>query len=111
MKLTRKAEVAFKKWFFEVYCKNTKRENMKRLMYLGFLSKSDSEKYGVYVDWLLSVDLYPEIYTSASGCGFCITKGVSNGTSVFDDHRTFDSVPQARTAAIQKANEKFNNLK
>jgi hypothetical protein len=97
MKLTGKAKEEFKKWLNE----NRFKYMMFALYYIvNFNSLDSSMKYGVLTDWLDSVrididGIYDSEYKKISEkLKDCLT-----------NHRY-----KARTAAIHKANEIFNNL-
>jgi hypothetical protein len=118
MKLTDKAQIEFRKWFFEIICRDIKRGVPKALKYLVFMSQSDSEKYGVYVDWFDSVNIDVEIFKLIDSDTYgTLTIEPSVGRiygymiSGLHNEDEYETRPQARAAAIHKANEIFNNLK
>jgi hypothetical protein len=117
MKLTGKCKEDFEKWFtkdiedFENYDQHLLNEFYKQIY---------SMQYGVYVDFFDSVNVYvTEIPHWCKGIksfriGFHILKGcVINSLFVRPDNTVYDFIefnsrPEARTAAIEKANEIYN---
>ena len=105
MKLTGKAKQEFEKWFLKGMRTD---EGYDQYVMRSFSSKAESMKWGVYVDFADSLNNRVDII-----CRICILimetqKGFAytiNG-SVSD---TFKTRPEARTAAIEKFNEIFNN--
>ena len=118
MKLTGKALIEFEKW----YLKNTKYDfslNYIRLcndvqyvfhnqkMLLAFNCSPEAMQYGIIVDWFESLDLDIDVDV------FKLIDEDFYGYMISGDHNEheFETRPQARTAAIHKANEIINNLK
>ena len=94
MKLTGKCEIDYLKWYKDVYSKeNDIYEDGMSVNYMPF-----SMAYGVYVDFFDSVG----IYIKDSRRSYRVT----NGENVFTNlHLTRQ---EARTKAIEKANEIYN---
>ena len=98
MELTGKCKEDFNNWICITVAKCSKNlctfENFYRLNYAA--------KYGVLVDFFDSVGIDIEIYTTIHGFDFMIK------TNIFKGY--FETRAEARTAAIEKANEIHNNL-
>ena len=104
MKLTDKAKVDFEKWFRA----NTSYWNISRTqadLIDWYNSFPDSCKYGVYVDWFDSRNLFIELcYTE--DWGYEVSHSETEDSIV---DWGFDTRHEARTKAIRKANEIYNN--
>lgn len=101
MKLTGKCEQEFEKWFKEEYSGSgivLYNHDLDQNFYHFF----GSMQYGVYVDFFESVAIYITLKLTMEG--FEITLNCRNQrVIVWEDVR-----PEARTAAIEKADEIFN---
>ena len=102
MKLTGKAKEEFEKWYYGWIGETVNLKAWLQLKLDLFYSQEDSMKFGVYVDFADSVGIEISI--------------INDGTNVFrydidgEFHpRVRLSRPEARTAAIEKFNEIFNN--
>jgi hypothetical protein len=110
MKLTDKAEIAFEKWLNENYkilldaFPSPHGGNYEVWVNYYFEHLPEAMKYGVYVDWFDNVGIYIEIERY-------VLSGKNKWGCRIDEKNVHDTRPQARTSAIHKANEKFNNLK
>ena len=110
MELTGKCKEEFEKWYFKNYVKTTKK--FKDLypheysdIYDWFYNLQESMKYGVLEDYFDSVGAYVEILQ--------IDQGKEFYWAINDDEMTDGSEetrPEARTAAIEKANELRNEV-
>ncbi len=109
MKLTGKSLIDFEKWYLNRKGNDVKRDVQNRLNYLVFLSSEDAMKYGVYVDWFDSVGIEITIHNNFKGI-YKFGYKVMN-MSCYGMPNKHETRPEARTAAIQKANENYNNLK
>lgn len=99
MKLTGKTKQEFEKWYVEnVFDVNIDFSHMNPVVEHFYIGYSDSMKFGVLVDYFDSVGLFIEICkTPAMGTFYWM---VNDGT--IDNQ--FDTRPEARTSAIEKAN-------
>jgi len=103
MQLTGKCKEGFETWYKKTYhptIKNNK--NIFKLMWLVFYSLSESNKYGVYVDYFDSVGLNITL-TVEFDFGYIISE--DKYQEIEEVKKWFDTRPLARTAAIEKANE------
>ena len=104
MKLTGKCKAEFREFY-----NNRPINGVYHTNYSVFMSKSMSEQIGVYVDFFDSVNLFVEvIVVEIDDFSFQIfkkesAKSLSNGF-------TFNTRPEARAAAIEKANELHNEF-
>tara|TARA_R110000803_G_scaffold76454_2_gene141093 strand:+ start:1136 stop:1474 length:339 start_codon:yes stop_codon:yes gene_type:complete len=109
MKLTGKCKEEFEKWY-----KNTNIW-VNHLDTQEFLSLPQSLQYGVYVDFFDSVGIYISMMASHSHAvdsrfhGFDIC--VEGDGFCYDIDMGYKTRPEARTKAIEKANEIYNNNK
>jgi hypothetical protein len=95
MKLTGKCKEDFEKWYFD----NDKN------VYIdlkSFYSLDESMQYGVYVDFFDSVGIDIDIFKTPEGKYLSAVEMEGNDNI----HNTRQ---EARTAAIEKANELYNN--
>ena len=116
MKLTGKAKEDFEKWYELNYEAIVLRSIDDEFYLDGFYELPESFKYGVYVDWFGSVgiilDPQPVLdyddskYTKVNNWLCNVTK--LNDTESWDMN-TYETRPEARTKAIEKANEIYNN--
>ena len=103
MKLTGKCKEAFEKWYIETRYKGE--NNRLSIFYcLVFHHKPDSEKYGVYVDFFDSVG----IVLNSTGVFPIDIYGFGYSVNLNSNSIHFKTRPEARKAAIEKANEIFN---
>ena len=108
MELTGKAKVDFEKWFDDTH-KHTMLLWGESVENTGFYELTDSMKYGVYVDWFDSVGveiIMKEVRSSTPNTN-TIYRAVINGSINTGSWKK--SRPEARTAAITKATELYNN--
>ena len=106
MKLTDKAKTEFEKWYsVSIGFKG-------EVIYLEELYVlPDSMKYGVYVDFFDSVGVRIEVFLNWSESGFLsIVNGRHANIQVLieNTHTPLKTRPEARTKAIELANEIFN---
>ena len=108
MELTGKTEVAFNKFWYK-FRSQSKQKNVYQLTLKQFNNLPESMRWGVYVDFFDLTGISIEI---------CREKGYQVDIEVYDDQgteffvpsiRKIASRPLARTAAITKANELFND--
>ena len=108
MKLKGQAKEDFEKWLDsikEVVIKNT--STLCATFPYNFYQLSPSMKYGVYVDWFDSVGI------QVNGTGwlmFTFSISYEDVSVKRIKGEAYNSRPEARTAAIQKANEIYNNI-
>lgn len=96
MKLTGQAKEDFEKWYKVEYDKSN-------LPYIdGFNITPLSIRYGVYVDWFDSVGIKIHVIPYNNGRFFIHVLSDSSGEST-------ETRNEARTKAIEKANEIYNN--
>ena len=105
MKLTGKCKEEFEKWFVkDIDIDEDEFFNNDTMLYL-FYAERESMQYGVYVDFFDSVDIFIQIETrifdKEHPC-YIYSKTVYNRVGIFKTR------PEARTAAITKANEICN---
>jgi len=112
MKLTGKCEQEFEKWYCEVYKPSSKLTDINWYYFYvkdNFEVMTPSEKWGVYVDFFDNVGIIIEL-----DCGnlrhsdeerVYFQSGIRGHK--FSDVK--DTRPEARTAAVEKADEIFNN--
>ena len=100
MELTGKCKKEFDKWF------NNRLFTSLEYLHKVFYNTSESMQYGVYVDFFDSVDIFIQIETrifdKEHPC-YIYSKTVYNRVGIFKTRA------EARTAAIEKANEIYNN--
>jgi hypothetical protein len=103
MKLTGKCKEDFERWY------SNQKYNLSATHNAGyhpnnyidwFYTLPKSMQYGVYVDFFDSVGIDIEIYNTIHGFDFMIKTNIFRGY--------FETRPEARTAAIKKANEIHN---
>ncbi len=107
MKLEGKAKSEFEKWF---------KDNYEHTMLLwgeyventGFYELTESMRYSVYVDWFDSVDIDITVRKRNGEFDYDIKDHLNSGL-LFTDYDWRATRPEARTAAIEKANEIHNN--
>ena len=115
MELTGKCKVEFEKWYLtkdyydDYYIAFVpKKGMMDEFRCINFKEFPESMQWGVYVDFFDSVNLFIEvIVVEIDDFSFQIfkkesAKSLSNGF-------TFNTRPEARNAAIEKANEIYND--
>jgi hypothetical protein len=100
MELTGKCKEDFEKWYLKGVHNE---ENYHRHVITSFYSKSESMQYGVYVDFFDSVGLTIELSPS----NFCSVFYVYLNKNTVPA-TTCRTRPEARTQAIEKANEIYN---
>ncbi len=111
MKLTGNALIAFEKWFM-VKCESEGeyRHFIITSLQLKFDNLTNSMKYGVYVDWFDSILFF---ITNDCISDYCIT--IENRDYLYEDENYREiniderTRPEARTKAIEKGNEIYNN--
>ena len=114
MKLTGQAKEDFEKWLDsikEVVIKNT--STLCATFPYNFYQLSPSMKYGVYVDWLDSVGVKVVIKSHWMDIDTELFYFLIRWDKGFSNHHSESSNPtrnEARTAAIEKANEIYNNI-
>ena len=96
MNLTGKCKEAFEKWFVNHDTLNS------MMNYEAFYDFDESMKWGVYQDFFGIVNINVDVFSSIE------TKGYLSSVD-FDTEHQFELRQDARTAAIEKANEIFNN--
>ena len=110
MKLTGQAEKDFEKWYLLSFLKKidayltTKYASKDLILFYGC---NYSMQYGVYVDWFDSVGVSIEdfgvvMYSFNIKCGF-------KPKDRYINNPTFQTRTEARTKAIEKATEIYNN--
>ena len=108
MKLTNRTKEAFWIWYLLPKQKKTYKTHSliagNLAVKIRFLAMSPAEQYGVLVDFFDSVGIYVD--NKLVGGFIAKYKSIVN----LIDRGIFDTRPQARTAAIEKANEIFNQL-
>jgi hypothetical protein len=104
MNLTGKCKKDFDKWLKYLL---TGDSNYNDYILLNFYNSSNSMKYGVYVDFFDSVEIHIEM-VKHTHYGFCCSMVNSLGGSPCEELVSFKTRPEARTAAIEKANELYN---
>jgi hypothetical protein len=99
MRLTGKCKEAFEKWFLKGV-HNV--ENYHRYVLTSFYSKSEAMQYGVYVDFFDSIGIDLDTFRGSIllKCFYAVVKDFSS--------QPFKTRPEARTAALEKANEIYN---
>jgi hypothetical protein len=100
MKLTGKCKEDFEKWYFD----NDKN------VYIdlkSFYSLDESMQYGVYVDFFDSVGVHVEVKVKSSFQKF--NYGIHDKNEWIVSSAFIKTRQEARTAAIEKANELYNN--
>jgi hypothetical protein len=106
MKLTGKCKEAFEKWFIKY-----RKENALRLVVKDFYLLPPSMQYGVYVDFFDSVGIWiSDSFSNGHIIGskrgyFC---SIFNGRDVTEYTETVSTRHEARTKAIEKADELYN---
>ena len=111
MQITGKAKEAFEKWYSENFKKPlewTYDEDGKVIQppsIMRFEILPDPMQYGVYVDFFDSVGIQVNV-TGWLMFTYSISYGTSNVKRLKGD--TYKTRPEARTAAIEKANEIYN---
>jgi hypothetical protein len=102
MKLTGKCKEDFEKWLYGCG------RGIIRYSYKGFRELEPSMQYGVYEDFFDSVNLFIEvIVVDVNDFSFQIFKKES--AKVLSVGSVFNIKSEARTAAIEKANEIYNS--
>ena len=101
MILTGKCKEEFEKWLLSAYKEGEEKNKAKALSL--FVRSPNSMKYGVYVDFFDSVGIYI-IISRDSGWYDVDIAGEWTSTTT-QDNRT-----EARTLAIEKANEIYNKI-
>ena len=107
MELTGAAKEAFEKWYLFTYLNRSKAQtDISHVLMFEFNGKKDSEKWGVYVDWFDSVGYHLSItFDGFDEFGWEV--------DMFKETITcplwMDTRPEARTEAIKKGDELFNN--
>jgi hypothetical protein len=104
MELTGKCKVDFDKWFSKIMHNEGNPNQWDYATWTKFDILNYSAKYGVYVDFFDSVDINIEINKSTFIVMYYVY--INMQTLPVDAVKT---KPLARTAAIQKANEIYNN--
>jgi hypothetical protein len=100
MKLTGKCKEDFDKWYSIEFEKRS-------LPYIyGFYASDLSVQYGVYVDFFNSVDL--QIYIKKTAIEKYSIYIDNIGHHVLDNYVFCENLKEARTAAVEKANEIYN---
>ena len=97
MKLTGQAEKDFEKWY----------ESLEDFYHLELMP--DNMVYGVLVDWFDSVGIHVNTnYECYEDNCYYYVDGVATDYFILNDNET--TRPEARTAAIDKANEIYNEV-
>ena len=110
MKLTGKSLEQFEKWYCEnVYKKECELYHYALVVYDQFYIHSESMQYGVLVDFFDSVGIYIHIVMEEYGFDMDKTIHKCSITINFEHFEGELTRPQARTKAIEKANEIYNN--
>jgi hypothetical protein len=105
MKLTGKCKEDFEKWY-KKYIKSNSEKLISNTDVNYFSLLTNSMKYGVYVDFFDSVNL--EIYIKKIAIEKYSIYIDNIGHHVLDNYVFFKNLKEARTAAIEKANEIYN---
>lgn len=105
MKLTGKAKEDFEKWLKE----NHSNIGFTGIVATNFKKLPNSCKYGVFVDWFDSVDLFftDLAYEVPSG-DYYYSWEIIGFYGVFYNETKYNTRPESRKAAIEKANEIYN---
>ena len=105
MTVNGKAKVDFEKWY------GVNVEFVGEVLYLEeFYILPGSMKYGVYVDWFDSVGIHIEINFRSWENSWQFELGTNDNNPNYR-HFSINTRPEARTAAITKATELYNNRK
>ena len=109
MKLTEVAKIDFEKWYKEIHLHTPfLNEEEKNKTIKDFHQRKESEKFGVYVNFFDSVDIYISV------SGLVLSKTFISDVSINENieyyFEGFKNRPEARIKAIEKANEIYNNL-
>ena len=103
MKLTGKCKTAFKIWFIENITLKSSEIIYESFILSDFYNLTPSMQYGVYVDWFDSTGMDIEIAVTPSFREYyCMINDDA------DDPDLFKTRHEARTKAISKANEIYN---
>ena len=109
MELTGAAKEAFEKWY--IIYNRSQRKDYGQFADVQIKGKFDrcipSMKWGVYVDWFDSVGMSVNVHGVVM-YSFKVIWGLSNGKR-FNPFIAFNTRHEARTEAIKKASELFNN--
>ena len=120
MKLTGQAKEDFEKWFnrpeseeYDLINNLTNYDQSIHEPIDHFRSLTTSMRYGVYVDWFDSVGIEIIVDTSYIAKDynrwfFCIH--YDGGLNDYDSGSASNNRTEARTSAIEKANEIYNNI-
>ena len=110
MKLTGKAKEDFENWFpLQDYDMELKTDYSPNSPVLGFDELHDSMKYVDYVDFADSVGIVIEIIIRKNNFGdITHFRPFINYDRRLRDTKDFKTRPEARTAAVQKFNEIYN---
>ena len=112
MKLTGKCKEDFEKWF-EPPLKENEKDPWGIALYgsmvAEFYSLTESMQYGVYVDFFDSVGIKISIRNISDAYWFVINNVNTEGKKDRYEGR-YMSRPEARTKAIEKANEIYNKI-
>jgi hypothetical protein len=103
MKLTGKCKEDFEKWFLKDIDIDEDEFFNNDTVLLIFYEESESMKYGVYVDFFDSVGIYIDV-TNIDSCNTLFACVINDKLPKF----YFSSRQEARTQAIEKANEIYN---
>ena len=108
MKLTGKCKEDFYKWYHSTYYTDITKKTILNLQRLVFKSLHTSKKYGVYVDFFDSVGIH--IHIEIESYGFDVDKTIHTCLLIINSDEIDDDLTrqEARTEAIEKANELYN---
>tara|TARA_R110000796_G_scaffold242334_1_gene364367 strand:- start:380 stop:727 length:348 start_codon:yes stop_codon:yes gene_type:complete len=115
MKLTGKCKEDFEKWYIVIFLKHslkyyesTDKNTMEfvRIDLKTFYTKNESMQYGVYVDFFDSAYIEcPVLRYQKNQFSYVVSLNDKNHMG----GEVYKTRPEARTAAIEKANEIYNN--
>jgi hypothetical protein len=112
MKLTGKCKEDFDKWYHKTYSYNgnesTPSLEKKPYVDIGFYNYNSLMQYGVYVDFFDSVGIYvmSNMFSIERDVVYEFIGQVETISSIWNSIE--QTRPEARTAAIEKANEIYN---
>jgi len=117
MRLEGSAATAFEKWYKAKHKKTFSLNYLQMIIkFFGngnnahlkaFNCSPDEQKYGVIVDWGDSVQMHMYIKLTPAN-GFSVYVG-RDGRHLFPEYCVTYTRPEARTAAVQKLSELYNN--
>ena len=115
MKLTGKAKEDFEKWLISQNKNLEPNTPWAVLEVQGFNALKDNRKWGVYVDFFDSVGMILNIGPKWDFSGYLALiemqgEKTTYANKVFEGFIPFKTISEARKAAVQRANEIYNQL-